>query len=52
MTQSPDTGTGARVRVARIAAGLTQAETAGLVGRSERWAEDVEAGRLPLDGTP
>ncbi|MYT22186.1 helix-turn-helix domain-containing protein, partial [Streptomyces sp. SID7760] len=40
---------GARVRVARIAAGLTQAEMAGLVGRSERWAEDVEAGRLPLD---
>ncbi|MFF4578378.1 helix-turn-helix domain-containing protein [Streptomyces sp. NPDC001373] len=49
MTQSPDTGIGARVRVARIAAGLTQAEMAGLVGRSERWAEDVEAGRLPLD---
>lgn len=49
MTHSPDTGIGARVRVARIAAGLTQAEVAGLVGRSERWAEDVEAGRLPLD---
>ncbi|WP_420082848.1 helix-turn-helix domain-containing protein (plasmid) [Streptomyces sp. JL4002] len=49
MTHSPDTGIGARVRVARIAAGLTQAEMAGLVGRSERWAEDVEAGRLPLD---
>ncbi|MEW1640342.1 helix-turn-helix transcriptional regulator [Streptomyces sp. NPDC093801] len=49
MTHSPDTGIGARVRVARIAAGLTHAEMAGLVGRSERWAEDVEAGRLPLD---
>ncbi|WP_405427970.1 helix-turn-helix domain-containing protein [Streptomyces erythrochromogenes] len=49
MTQSPGTGIGARVRVARIAAGLTQADMAGPVGRSERWAEDVEAGRLPLD---
>lgn len=49
MAHSPDTGIGARVRVARIAAGLTQAEMAGLVGRSERWAEDVEAGRLLLD---
>ncbi|WP_030723041.1 helix-turn-helix domain-containing protein [Streptomyces sp. NRRL F-2580] len=49
MAQAPDTGIGARVRVARIAAGLTHGEMAGLVGRSERWAEDVEAGRLPLD---
>lgn len=27
MTHSPDTGIGSRVRVARIAAGLTQAES-------------------------
>ncbi|MFI8265770.1 MULTISPECIES: helix-turn-helix domain-containing protein [unclassified Streptomyces] len=49
MTHYPDTGIRARVRVARIAAGLTQAEMAGLVGRSDRWSEDVEADRLPLD---
>ncbi|MFE4873476.1 helix-turn-helix domain-containing protein [Streptomyces sp. NPDC056682] len=49
MTHPPDTGIGARVRIARIAAGLTQTEMAGLIGRSERWAEDIEAGRLPLD---
>ncbi|GAA1930629.1 helix-turn-helix domain-containing protein [Streptantibioticus ferralitis] len=49
MPDHTDSGIGARVRVARIAAGLTQTELAGLVGRSTRWLEDVEAGRLTLD---
>jgi transcriptional regulator with XRE-family HTH domain len=40
---------GRRVRVARIAAGLTQSELSGLVGRSAPWIEDIEAGRLGLD---
>ncbi|MFF3088553.1 helix-turn-helix domain-containing protein [Streptomyces nojiriensis] len=40
---------GQRVRVARIAAGLTQPELAGLVSRSQSWIEDLEAGRLGLD---
>ncbi|AJC53569.1 helix-turn-helix transcriptional regulator [Streptomyces sp. 769] len=40
---------GTRVRIARNAAGLTQVEMAGLLGRSEHWVQDVEAGRLTLD---
>ncbi|GGO59008.1 helix-turn-helix domain-containing protein [Streptomyces lasiicapitis] len=40
---------GRRVRVARIAAGLSQGELSGLVGRSAHWIEDIEAGRLGLD---
>ncbi|WEB38568.1 helix-turn-helix domain-containing protein [Streptomyces yunnanensis] len=40
---------GTRVRIARSAAGLTQVEMAGLLGRSEHWVQDVEAGRLTLD---
>ncbi|MEW2498526.1 helix-turn-helix transcriptional regulator [Streptomyces nodosus] len=44
-----DTHIGARVKVARIAKGLTQAELAGLLGRTENWLYGVEAGRIPLD---
>ncbi|WP_435058362.1 helix-turn-helix domain-containing protein [Streptomyces sp. bgisy060] len=40
---------GRRVRAARIAAGLTHEELAGLIGRSVSWLENVEAGRMPLD---
>ncbi|MET8676028.1 helix-turn-helix domain-containing protein [Streptomyces sp. NPDC004647] len=40
---------GARVRVARTAAGLTQSEMAGFLSKSVRWVEDVEAGRHTLD---
>ncbi|MER0245440.1 helix-turn-helix transcriptional regulator [Streptomyces sp. HSW2009] len=40
---------GTRVRIARQAAGLTQVELADLLGRSEHWVQDVEAGRLALD---
>jgi transcriptional regulator with XRE-family HTH domain len=40
---------GTRVRIARNAAGLTQAEAAGLLGRSEVWLANIESGRVPLD---
>ncbi|MFJ4010870.1 helix-turn-helix domain-containing protein [Streptomyces sp. NPDC090026] len=40
---------GRRVRVARIQAGLTHEELAGLIDRSLSWLENVEAGRMPLD---
>ncbi|MFI5986987.1 helix-turn-helix domain-containing protein [Streptomyces sp. NPDC051555] len=40
---------GRRVRFARIAAGLTQIELADRIGRSFRWIEEVEAGRMSLD---
>ncbi|MFE5713458.1 helix-turn-helix domain-containing protein [Streptomyces sp. NPDC056501] len=40
---------GRRVRAARHAAGLTQEELSGLIGRSVSWMEGVEAGRMPLD---
>lgn len=40
---------GTRVRIARNAAGLTQVEMAGLLGRAESWLANVEAGRMPLD---
>ncbi|MGW6248042.1 helix-turn-helix domain-containing protein [Streptomyces roseolus] len=40
---------GRRVRAARVAAGLTQEELSGLIGRSVSWMESVEAGRMPLD---
>lgn len=49
MPQTSDEHIGARVRIARNAAGLTQAEMAGFLGRSERWVQDVEGGRLALD---
>ncbi|MFJ6568924.1 multiprotein-bridging factor 1 family protein [Streptomyces sp. NPDC091292] len=49
MPDGTDTHIGRRVRIARTAAGLTQVELAGLLGRSLHWVEDVEAGRLPLD---
>ncbi|MFJ7911369.1 helix-turn-helix domain-containing protein [Kitasatospora sp. NPDC096204] len=40
---------GARVRIARNAAGLTQVELAGFLGRAESWMANVESGRQPLD---
>ncbi|MFC8466022.1 helix-turn-helix domain-containing protein [Streptomyces sp. NPDC057250] len=40
---------GARVQIARNAAGLTQVELAGFLGRSESWVANVESGRQPLD---
>jgi transcriptional regulator with XRE-family HTH domain len=49
MPQGTDEHIGMRVRIARNAAGLTQTEMAGQLGRSEHWVQDVEAGRLPLD---
>ncbi|MGK5530664.1 helix-turn-helix domain-containing protein [Streptomyces sp. URMC 129] len=49
MPQHPEEHIGTRVRIARNAAGLTQAEMGGLLGRSEHWVQDVEAGRLALD---
>ncbi|MFF6794337.1 helix-turn-helix domain-containing protein [Streptomyces filamentosus] len=49
MHDDPQQDIGRRVRAARVAAGLTQEELAGLVGRSVSWMESVEAGRMPLD---
>lgn len=49
MQTSSEEHIGVRVRIARNAVGLTQVEMAGLLGRSEHWVQDVEAGRLPLD---
>lgn len=49
MPEGTDNHIGTRVRIARNAAGLTQTEMAGFLGRSEHWVQDVEAGRLPLD---
>lgn len=49
MPQALQDHIGRRLRVARIAAGLTQHEFAGLMGRSSHWVEDAEAGRLPVD---
>jgi transcriptional regulator with XRE-family HTH domain len=49
MPEQTDMHIGARVRIARNAAGLTQLEMAGHLGRSEHWVQDVERGRLPLD---
>lgn len=49
MPEGMDTDIGARVKVARIAKGLTQTELAGLLGRTENWLYGVEAGRIPLD---
>lgn len=49
MPNSTDEHIGQRVRIARNAAGLTQAEAAGLLGRTENWLANVEAGRMPLD---
>jgi transcriptional regulator with XRE-family HTH domain len=49
MPQLSDEHIGARVRIARTAAGRTQAEMAGLLGRTEHWLQGVEAGRVSLD---
>ncbi|KAB7850345.1 helix-turn-helix transcriptional regulator [Streptomyces mobaraensis] len=49
MPQSTDDHIGTRVRIARNAAGLTQAEMAGQLGRTEHWVQGVEVGRIPLD---
>lgn len=49
MPKATDNDIGQRVRIARNAAGLTQAEMAGLLGRTESWLQNVEAGRMPLD---
>ncbi|WP_331753025.1 helix-turn-helix domain-containing protein (plasmid) [Streptomyces sp. NBC_00637] len=49
MPEGMDTHIGARVKVARIAKGLTQEELAGFLGRTENWMYGVEAGRNPLD---
>ncbi|WP_030672540.1 helix-turn-helix domain-containing protein [Streptomyces sp. NRRL B-1347] len=49
MPLSSDEHIGTRVRIARNAAGLTQAELAGLLGRTECWLAHVESGRRPLE---
>lgn len=49
MPLSTDEHIGTRVRIARNAAGLTQVEMAGLLGRTEAWLANVEKGRMPLD---
>ena len=49
MPLDTDEHIGVRVRIARNAAGLTQAEMSGLLGRTESWLANVEAGRMPLD---
>ncbi|MFE6049378.1 helix-turn-helix domain-containing protein [Kitasatospora sp. NPDC056446] len=40
---------GARVRIARNAAGLTQVELADHLGRTDTWVANVEHGRMALD---
>ncbi|MFB9483898.1 helix-turn-helix domain-containing protein [Streptomyces filamentosus] len=37
------------MQIARNAAGLTQVELAGFIGRTESWVANVERGRQPLD---
>jgi transcriptional regulator with XRE-family HTH domain/tetratricopeptide (TPR) repeat protein len=49
MPLSTDEHIGTRVKIARQAAGLTQAEMAGLLAHTESWLANVEAGRMPLD---
>ncbi|MCX5563648.1 helix-turn-helix domain-containing protein, partial [Streptomyces sp. NBC_00038] len=49
MPLSTDEHIGTRVKIARQAADLTQAEMAGLLARTESWLANVEAGRMPLD---
>lgn len=49
MPDAPDTHIGLRVKVARSAAGLSQAEMAGLLGKSETYVANIESGRQPLD---
>jgi transcriptional regulator with XRE-family HTH domain len=44
-----DEGTGQRIARARRRRGLSQAVTAGLVGRSESWLSQVERGLRPVD---
>ncbi|GHB06569.1 helix-turn-helix domain-containing protein [Streptomyces termitum] len=49
MPLSSDEHIGTRVQIARNAAGLTQVELAGFIGRTESWVANVERGRQPLD---
>ncbi|MGW4821978.1 helix-turn-helix domain-containing protein [Streptomyces sp. NPDC004227] len=49
MPLSSDEHIGARVRIARNAAGLTQVELADFLDRAESWVANVESGRQPLD---
>lgn len=49
MPEHSDAHIGTRVRIARNAAGLTQTEAAGLLGRTDTWLANVESGRIPLD---
>lgn len=49
MPDITDDHIGARVRIARNAAGLTQQEMAGLLNHTEHWLQLVEKGKLPLD---
>ncbi|MFC5802292.1 helix-turn-helix domain-containing protein [Streptomyces formicae] len=49
MPLSTDEHIGARVRIARNAAGLTQRELADFLERTESWMANVESGRQPLD---
>ncbi|MBB1247096.1 helix-turn-helix transcriptional regulator [Streptomyces durbertensis] len=49
MQDGADEHIGTRVRIARNAAGMTQAELAGFLGRTESWVQNVEAGRFALD---
>ncbi|MFJ3249037.1 helix-turn-helix domain-containing protein [Streptomyces sp. NPDC086782] len=49
MPLSNDEHIGARMRIARNAAGLTQVELADFLGRTDTWVANVESGRQPLD---
>src|SRR3546814_8726996 len=49
MPEGTDNHIGARVRIARNAAGLTQQELADFLDRTESWMANVEKGRMPLD---
>lgn len=49
MAEGSDNHIGARVRIARNAAGLTQQELADFLDRTESWMANVEKGRMPLD---
>ncbi|NEC85137.1 helix-turn-helix domain-containing protein [Streptomyces sp. SID12501] len=49
MPEGSDNHIGARVRIARNAAGLTQQELADFLNRTESWMANVENGRMPLD---
>jgi transcriptional regulator with XRE-family HTH domain len=49
MPHAPDNRMGLRVKLARNAAGLSQSEMAGLLGKSEAYVANIESGRQPLD---